>query len=149
MELACPKCTSAEVRKLSMIYKEGLSIINTTTQSSGSGMAFSGGGVGFGTSRGSASTTGRQQTALSKQASPPGKKHAILWSIAAVIMGIWTLTSFFPISMGSLLLLGATVLAGRFALKGFQWNKEEYPGLYARWEQSFMCNRCGEVFVLA
>ncbi len=149
MELACPKCTSGEVRKLSMIYKEGLSIITTRTQSAGSGMAVGGGGVAFGSGRGSATTTGKQQTALSKEASPPGKKHAILWSIAAVIMGIWTLSSFFPISLGSLLLLGATVLAGRFALKGFQWNKEEYPGLYARWEQSFMCNRCGEVFVLA
>ena len=145
MELACPKCTSGEVRKLAMIYNEGLSIINTQTV--GSGVGVGRGGMAFG--GGSATTTGRQQTALSKQAAPPSKKHAILWSGLAVIMGIWTFTSFFPISFGSFLLLGLTALAVRFALKAFQFNREEYPGMYARWEQSFMCNRCGEVFVPA
>jgi hypothetical protein len=149
MELACPKCTSGEVRKLSMIYNEGLSIINTRTQSSAAGIGFSGGGVGFGSSHGSAHTTGRQQTALSKQASPPAKKHTILWGGASVIMAIWTLTSFFPITFGSFILLGLTALGVRLTLKAWQFNRDEYPDMYAKWEQSFMCNRCGEVFVPA
>jgi len=56
MNLTCPKCTSTEVRKLSLIYNEGLSIINTVSQ--GTGAAFgSGGGMAFGST--STSTTGR------------------------------------------------------------------------------------------
>ena len=78
MNLACPKCTSTEVRKLSLIYNEGLSTINTVSQGTGVAMG-SGGGMAFGSS--SSHTTGRQQTALSKQASPPDKKHWILWTI--------------------------------------------------------------------
>src|SRR5687768_14633126 len=33
--LACAKCGSAEVRRLSLIYQEGLAIINTSSQTSG------------------------------------------------------------------------------------------------------------------
>jgi hypothetical protein len=65
--LACTKCGAVEVRRLSLIYQEGLSTINTQSQTMGS--SFGGGGAAFGSA--STHTTGQQQTALSKQASPP------------------------------------------------------------------------------
>jgi hypothetical protein len=146
MTLACPKCTSAEVRKLSLIYNEGLSIINTVSQ--GSGMAVgSGGGMAFGSH--SSHTTGRQQTALSKQAAPPNKRHWILWSSSAAIFGLITLGGLSHPSVGTFFTLGITALSVHFALAGKKYNAEVHPGLLARWEQSFMCNRCGEKFVPA
>ena len=116
MDLACPKCTSTEVRKLSLIYNEGLSMVNTVSH--GSGAAFgSGGGMAFGST--STSTTGRQQTALSQQ------------------------------GLGTLVGLGLTILAVRFAISGRQFNYGVHPGLMQKWDQSFMCNRCGAHFVAA
>ncbi len=145
MNLACPKCTSNEVRKLSMIYNEGLSIINAQTSTVGSG--FGGGGAAFGSA--SSHTTGRQQTQLSKQASPPGKKAWLLWSFLAVVFGFGALSTISHPGMGLLFCVGVTALAVRFAIKGRQYNGEVYPGLYKTWEQSFMCNRCGDMFVPA
>jgi hypothetical protein len=146
MSIACPKCTSTEVRKLSLIYNEGLSIINTQTTSFGSGVS-SGGGMAFGSSSGS--TTGHQQTMLSKQAAPPSKKHWILWSCFAVFCGMMGLSGLSHPGIGNLFGIGLAVLGVRFALAGKKYNAEVLPGLFQRWEQSFMCNRCGERFVPA
>jgi hypothetical protein len=146
MELACPKCSSPEVRKLSLIYNEGLSIINTVSHGSGVAVG-AGGGMAFGSH--SSQTTGRQQTALSKQAAPPGGKHWILWSSCAAIFGLMSLSSLAHPGFGLLVMIGITAAAVRFALKGKEYNAEVLPGLLARWEQSFMCNRCGEKFVPA
>jgi hypothetical protein len=128
-----------------MIYNEGLSIINAQTSTVGSG--FGGGGAAFGSA--SSHTTGRQQTQLSKQASPPGKKAWLLWSAVAVICGFLALGSLAHPGVGLLFYVGITALAVRFALKGRAYNSEVYPELYQKWERSFMCNRCGEMFVPA
>ncbi len=146
MELGCPKCSSPEVRKLSLIYNEGLSIINTVSTGT-SGAVGSGGGMAFGSH--SSHTTGRQQTALSKQAAPPDKKHWILWSMAAAMCGFVALGGLTHPGFGTLAAIGLAVLSVRFALKGKEYNAEVLPGLLQRWEQRFMCNRCGERFVPA
>ena len=142
MSLECPKCTSTEVRRLSLIYQEGLSTINT--QSTTVGSAIGGGGIGFATA--STGTTGHQQTALSKQAAPPAKKHWILWSSAAAIVALPTLGTLLHPGFGTLVGLGLVALSVRMALSGRKYNAEVHPGVLHRWEQSFMCNRCGDVF---
>lgn len=143
MNLACPKCTSAEVRKLSMIYSEGLSTISAMSTGSSSGFSSSG-SVGFGTH--TTHTSGRQQTALSKQAAPPEKKHWILWSSAAAISGLIALGGLSHPSFWTLVFAGLTVLSVKNAISGKAYNAEVLPGLMQRWEKSFMCNRCGETF---
>lgn len=146
MDLACPKCNTSEVRKLSMIYNEGLSIINTVSHGSGAAVG-SGGGMAFGSH--SSHTSGRQQTALSKQAAPPDKKHWILWSTGAAICGFMALGSLSHPGFGLLVSVGLTALCVKFALSGKKYNAEVHPDLMQRWDQSFMCNRCGERFVPA
>ena len=145
MTLACPKCSTTEVRKLSLIYNEGLSTIHTQSTSFGSGV--SRGGMGFGSA--STSTHGQQQTALSKQAAPPKKKPWLLWGSLAAISGLIALSGLSHPGFGVVLAIGVTVAAVRFALKGREYNAQVHPGLYQKWEQSFMCNRCGEQFVAA
>ena len=141
--LACTKCGSAEVRRLSLIYSEGLAIINTNSQTSGA--AFGGGGASFGSA--STHTSGTQQTALSKQAAPPRKKHTILWGILAGFLGVMALSGLSDFSVSVLVFAGLAALAGRMSLKAKAYNAMTFPDLYARWERSFMCNRCGETFV--
>jgi hypothetical protein len=145
MNLACPKCTSQEVRKLSLIHNEGLSIINTQSQT----VAFGGGafgGVGS-TAAAGTSTVGRQQTALSKQAAPPAKKHWILWATLAGFFALFTMGGLTRPSFGTLFTLIIAGLGVRFALQARKYNAEIHPSLQQQWERSFMCNRCGEVFV--
>jgi hypothetical protein len=142
--LACTKCGSAEVRRLALIYNEGLAIINTSSQTSGAAFG-SGGGASFGSA--STRTTGTQQTALSKQASPPAKKHTILWAIAAGIMGLIALSGLSDFSLSVLVFAGLAAFSGQMSLKAKAYNAATFPELYARWERSFMCNRCGETFV--
>ena len=140
--LACTKCGSAEVRRLSLIYNEGLAIINTTSNTSGA--AFGGGGASFGSA--STRTTGTQQTALSKQAAPPRKKHTILWGMLAGILGLVTLSGLSDFSFSVIVFAALAVLAGRMSLKAKEYNMTKFPELYATWERSFMCNRCGQMF---
>jgi hypothetical protein len=141
--LGCTKCGSTEVRRLSLIYNEGLAIINTTSNSTGQAFG-SGGGAAFGSS--STRTTGTQQTALSKQAAPPKKKHTILWGIAAGVLGFMALGGLSDFSFSVVLFAGLAALAGRMSLKAKEYNATKFPEQYATWERSFMCNRCGQTF---
>ena len=50
-------------------------------------------------------------------------------------------------SVSVLVFAGLAALAGRMSLKAKAYNAMTFPDLYARWERSFMCNRCGETFV--
>jgi hypothetical protein len=143
MSLACPKCSSNDAKSLSLIYREGLSIINTQTTTFGSAVG-SGGGVAFGSSSGT--TTGRQQSVLSRQAAPPARKGWILWAILVVAFGMGAVGGMVHPGIGTLLAIAMVVFSVRMVMRARKFNVEEYPGIYQRWERSFMCNRCGEVF---
>lgn len=141
--LACIKCGATEVRRLSLIYQEGLSTISTQSQTMGS--SFGSGGAAFGSA--STATTGHQQTALSKKASPPTKKHTILWAMSAGLFGVLTIGNIVSgPGFGTLIILGITAASVRFAMQAKLYNATAFPELHQRWERSFMCNRCGEVF---
>ncbi len=143
MNLACPKCTGSEARKLSLIYDEGRSTIRTQGTTSGAG--FGGGGVGFGTA--TTSSVGHQQTALSKQASPPAKRPWLLLAGLAAICGMFTLGGLSSPGVGTLIMLALTAWAGFTAMKWRAWNRNVQPELHERWSHSWMCSRCGEIFV--
>ena len=82
---------------------------------------------------------------LLRQAAPPPKRRWAVWSAAAAAFGFAALVSIDRPRLAlvaALLATAATVLA----IRGWKHNAEVHPNLLARWEQSFMCNRCGEVF---
>jgi len=138
--IACTKCGSSQVRRLSLIYEEGLSHSASQSQT-----AFGGGG--FGTTA-STFSTGTSQTALSKKAAPPTKKHTILWALLAGFLGFCTLSGLVNLSFWALVFGGLTYLAVMKSLKAKAYNAIEFPQEYGRWERSFMCNRCGGVFAV-
>src|SRR5262245_26473782 len=138
--IACTKCGSSEVRRLSLIYEEGLSHSATQSQT-----AF--GGAAFG-STASTFSTGTSQTALSKKAAPPTKQHTILWALLVGFLGFCTLAGVVNFSFWALVFGGLTYLAAMKTLKAKAYNAAVFPGERARWERSFMCNRCGGVFAV-
>ena len=138
--IACTKCGSSQVRRLSLIYEEGLSHSASQSQT-----AFGGGG--FGTTA-STFSTGTSQTALSKKAAPPTKKHTILLAMLAGFLGFCTVAGIANFSFWTLVFGGLTYLAVMKSLKAKAYNAMAFPEERARWERSFMCNRCGGVFAV-
>ena len=67
MDLRCPKCNSADLKKFSLAYQEGLFQVDSRTRLSGVLVGEGGPDVVVGR----ATTRGIQQTALSKHLSPP------------------------------------------------------------------------------
>lgn len=130
--MPCPSCNSEEWKLASLVYKEGLSHIATTTVGAGAGPgAFGGGG---------AKTTGTQQSALSKAAAPPnGYVFTILLSVAMIISALFAL-----LGSGFWWLIVACFVGGIAAV---------YPGEHAkhteamsRWHATRMCQRCGTFY---
>jgi hypothetical protein len=140
--LACPRCATPDVRKLPLIYREGLSSVDTRTH--GVGVGGGGGAVG------GARTQGVSQTVLSQGAAPPAQKET-----GGATFGALVIAGVFAMFLGQVhAVLGWLAFAGGFLLLyKFMvgplnlWNAVEFPKLYRRWENTFLCTRCGERFV--
>jgi hypothetical protein len=104
-------------------------------------------GGGFGVASTSGTINARSQTALSREAAPPAKHRFVVWVIVAVLAGLYVLTTLSNFGTGTLLMLGATAGSIVMARRARHFNLREHPGLMSNWEKSFMCNRCGQVFV--
>jgi hypothetical protein len=119
-ETTCPRCGSPDVRQLSLIHVTGLP---------------------------TAARNGRvAQSALSRSAAPPVKKHAVLWSLLSVVAAVVATTTFAVGGSGPVVVAAVAVLAAAFAVRAARYNAKVYPELRRLWERSFMCTRCGDVF---
>lgn len=160
MALDCPKCGSASTQKLSAIFEAGTATIQTGSTHLGVGLS----GDGLVPVLGSSSTSGVQQSELAKRAAPPAKKGIGCGEIGAVLvapplLGLLAVFLCFVVGWDSaadwvcpgvsgimfVLLLTGLVLAGREAAR---YNATEWPPLQSKWERSWYCHRCAEVFVL-
>jgi hypothetical protein len=139
--LHCPQCGSEHVRRLSLIFREGLAVVNTGT----AGVA-----VGAGADRiavGGAKTSGTQQSLASIGAAPP-EKRPMGGAIAMVVAGLVALLVGASGSAGALVLgLVLAAAGGMWAYGSSSYNSNVFPGLHRRWETSYSCTRCAEVFV--
>ncbi|HEU0076578.1 MAG TPA: hypothetical protein VFQ76_02950 [Longimicrobiaceae bacterium] len=139
--LHCPKCGSEHVRRLSLIYREGLAVVNTGT----AGVA-----MGMGTDRvavGGAKTAGTQQSLASMGAAPP-EELSLGGPVIMILVGV---VLFLAGLQGSVVaaVIGAVVAAGggMWARNASHFNDHVYPKLHQQWEASYSCTRCAEVFV--
>ena len=117
----CPRCGSAEVRRLSLIYQAGLPVAMKN---------------------GAAPT----QSALSKSAAPPALKPWVPWAVLTIAAFGVVIVSLRDDEPTGLIPLGVAVFAMLRWVRGVWYNKMVYPGLQALWQKSSMCSRCGEVF---
>jgi hypothetical protein len=153
MELQCPNCRSTDLKKVSLAYQEGLQHVSTRTRLRG--VVVGSDGPDLILSRGT--TKGTKQTEISRVLAPPTK-----WSYVKLFG--WSALMFLPVgwivfymnaitnnssSVSSLpLTVFAVLCACLFVVLFFlYWNHNHstYPRKYAKWDRSFICNRCGVV----
>ena len=144
MEIVCTKCGSDNVQRLEVIFDHGTSDVNTSSKTVWVGIG--GGGLGIGGAK--TKTSGTSQSVMAQKAAPPLKKKMVFW-VVMVLVGIMMTTGFQSGSMG--MGFGGVAL---LALGGYMiytvvlYNKNEYTALYQTWLNAWMCNKCGEVFVI-
>ena|SRR5438552_1940636 len=153
MDLRCPKCNSSDLKKVSLVYEEGLSSVDARTRLRA--VAVGGGGPDMVVGR--ATTRGSQQSALSRNLRPPVKwsyRKVVFWSVVVFLCGGWLVfyVNTFPTNSSRVtsppLTLFAMLSAGVFALLLFlvwRHNHSSYSREYAEWDRSFICERCGAV----
>jgi hypothetical protein len=153
MDLRCPKCNSTDLKKVSLAYEEGH--YQTEGRTRLRAIAVGGGGPDLVVGR--ATTRGSQQSAFSKQLSPPVKwsyLKVIGWSVLVFVCVGWlifyvnTITANATTVLSAPLTFFALISGAIFALLLFlarRHNHSIYQTQYARWDKSFICERCGTV----
>jgi|ERR1700676_94693 len=151
MDLRCPKCTSADLKKVSLAYRGGLSHVDTRTRMLG--LLFASGGPDVMVGR--ATTRGVQLSALSKSLVPPTRwsyLKLILWSagisfVALVAYVRVVMTSPPPVSSLPVMIYFAVapIVFIFFFVSIWRHNHSTYRQEYSQWNDSYICNRCGTV----
>jgi len=143
LNLNCPSCASDNTQRLSVIYEHGMSDVNTSSNTAGLGIGRGGLGVGLAKTK----TKGTSQTAMSQKASPPPKKPFLkplgLIFVAYLVLIIFAGNSKIFGGLVGLLWLGGSTAWIAFAIK---YNTKEWPQLKSTWDDSFLCNRCNQMF---
>lgn len=151
MDLCCPKCSSTDLKKVSLAYQEGLFRVDTRTRMLG--FLFASGGPDVMVGR--ATTSGVQQSALSKSLAPPTKwsyLKLILWSAAISFVALVAyirvvMTSPPPVSSLPVKIYVAVAPLMFIFLFVSIWrhNHSTYRRQYNEWDHSFICLRCSAV----
>jgi hypothetical protein len=151
MDLRCPKCSSTDLKKVSLAYQEGLFRVDTRTRMLG--LLFTSGGPDVMVGR--ATTRGVQQSALAKSLVPPTKwsyLKLILWSatisFAALVAYVRVvMTSPPPVSSlpVKIYIVVCPLVFIFVAASMWRHNHSSYQSQYAQWNQSFICEQCGTV----
>jgi hypothetical protein len=137
---ACPKCGSEGTKKLSAIWREGLQVTDNVTK----GVGLAGGGLGVGVAR----TSGTAQSVTSIASAPPEKRKYIALVLAALLFGMLGLAVLLSSVMGGLTIVAMAAGMIYVGKQRMDYNKNEFPGELHRWENSYRCGRCENVFAL-
>ena len=153
MDLRCPKCNGTDLKKVSLAHEEGLFRSEGRTRLRA--IAVGSGGPDLVVGR--ATTRGTGQSALSKKLTPPVKWSYLKVIGRSVLLFVcvgWLVfyvnsvaTNATTVSSTPLTLFGL-IYGAIFALLLFlvwRHNHSSYQTQYARWDKSFICERCGTV----
>lgn len=140
----CINCNSENTQRLEVIFEEGTSQINTTSNTAVGGL-MRGGGTGFGAKT---TTKGTSMTAAAQKVVPPAKKSFKACIILILIGLFWTYMNTFNAFDFIGAVIGIALIAGGGFLgyKSFKYNNEVYPPIYDVWLNSWMCQKCGTIF---
>lgn len=150
MDLHCPRCTSSDLKNISLAYQEGLYRVNTHTRIIGFLI-----GNGPDMFVGRTKTTGFHQTELSKRLNPPLKwsyGKLLLWAgiistLALIAFVIHVNSTPPPVSSlpAKLYVIFAPILLTFLVVVFWSHNHVTYRRRYVQWERSFICQRCGTI----
>jgi hypothetical protein len=151
MDLRCPDCNSTHLKRVSLAYQENVRHVDNRTRL----RAFLFGNEGPSLIVGKAVTQGVHWTQLSKVLSPPRKwsyVRLVLGSAGVTVVALFGYILFvasspppvttLPLKMYVFL---APVVFLVLAFAVWRHNHLRFPRECARWERSFICQRCGAV----
>lgn len=136
--MKCPTCESENTQRLETAYRSGTQNISTFSTTAGAGI----GGGRLGGGGGVTRTSGQQQSMLASSCMPPSKV-SYKWPIIGLIAG------FFLLIAGSATFLIGLVIGGGSGYLFYtrhQFNTQKWPSLYQRWSESWICNKCGNMY---
>lgn len=138
--MKCPKCDSENTQRLQVVFQNGTQNISTTSRSTGIGIGSNGSlAMGLGSSK----TSGQAQSILAQQVAPPPKK-SLKWPVIGGIVGLLVL--FIGTVVHFLMGIAILGLSGYFIYQRSLFNSKEWPALYQHWSNSWICNKCGDVY---
>lgn len=143
LDLSCKKCGSDNVKKLPIAYAEGYSMVNLKTTIAGIGIG--GGGIGIGV--GGADTKGSNQTLWSRKMAPPVlSNYSEIFGVIALVLLILVFGLVTESFVASVVTGMAAALFWYLSHLVDQKNDKTRQEIL-KWESSFVCLRCGEIFV--
>jgi len=139
----CPSCSSGETQRLEVIYEQGTSHSSATSRTRVRPFM----GI-LPMAMAKTKTTGVTMSKAAQKAAPPAK---MLYKvpIIGVVVGFVLLGNAFGSRVNSTWLVLGLVAVGAFGwllVRRIRYNMKEWPGSYAVWEKSWMCNKCGNIF---
>jgi hypothetical protein len=93
-------------------------------------------------------TSGQIQSNLAASLAPPRRRSqnfrviGFLLLVAAILMG-----SSDSAVIGAVALAGVLFFAVKQQMAINVWNNKDYVAAYREWEQKYLCQRCGNIFV--
>ena len=134
--MTCPNCNNDDWKLASLVYKSGLTHIDTSTTAVGIGFTEDGmdPGVGVG------DTVGTHQTELSRLAAPPVgfqlTKTLLKTTVLFVLFGWWFSDEWFYLA----------ACCGGVAFFSSLKENHEHDEALAAWEQTRICQCCGTFY---
>jgi DNA-directed RNA polymerase subunit RPC12/RpoP len=151
MDLRCPNCDSSDLKKVSLVYQEGLVRARATTRV----RAWLLGDDGPQMIAGAAKTNGVLQMSVSENLAPPTKwsyRKLILWSalfsFGLLIAYVHSVMQSSRAASSLPVIIYAGLFPVVFAVCMFlvwRHNSLFYPREFERWNRSYVCRRCGAV----
>ncbi|BDI07342.1 hypothetical protein [Sphaerotilus microaerophilus] len=140
--MKCPQCGSDTTQRLQVVHEQGTQLINTTSNTVGTGFNASPlASLGLAGAR--TKTTGTAQSAMAQRAAPP-PRYPVVAGLGVVLFGLLCLAGDGWAKLGGLALMATGLYASHWA---HAYNREKWPALYARWESSWLCSKCGCIYV--
>lgn len=148
----CPSCGTQDVRKVSMVYENGVQKTRSRTLFGGGLLSLFGPALGVG----GAVTRGRNTTLQAERLAPPQKAHPFLMAFLIFLaMGLFggmpmVILHFMFGKVGTaigsfiylILIFGLPIFVIVQGLK----NNHRLPAQLEKWNNLFICERCGDVF---
>lgn len=122
MNISCPKCASSDGRSIESIYCE-------CSENEDAGRA--------------------DAAVLLRESAPPGRRHPHWWLAIALVFAASAGVTVSTAGATTAALLACAGLSGWMARDAINYNRLILPRLLEYWHRSFMCSRCGQVFLIA
>lgn len=150
--MKCPQCESEKIQSFKAIFNQE----SKSFSSSGTNIATFGIGVNY--------SEGELTSLLAEKVQPPNKRKNynkfILGSILILFLfdcfmyvNIITIikdiieNNLFSIDILNIFCFFAIILLFFYNRNNIKYNKDIYPNLYKKWENSWYCNKCGNEFL--